>query len=100
MSDNLITDIDTLVKKAKDLASRREALFQDKSSVQAELDARRRNLKKLMDEAEALGFDPNNLKEELQRKIEVERTKLQVYESDLQTAEAMIKPMLEEIRKS
>lgn len=99
MSDDLISDIDTLSRKAKDLAARRDALFQNKAAVQAELDARRRNLKKLMEDAEAQGFDPNNLKDDLLRKIEVERTKLQVYESDLETAEAMIKPMLEEIRK-
>ncbi len=96
---DLISDIEALSKRAKDLSTRREKLFQDKSALQAELDARRRNLKKLMEDAEAQGFDPNNLREDLLRKIEVERTKLQVYEGDLETSEAMIKPMLEEIRK-
>lgn len=100
MSDDLISDIESLSKKSKELVARRETLFQNKTAVVAELEARRRNLKKLMEEAEAQGYDPNNLKDELLRKIEVERTKLQVYESDLQTAEAMIKPMLEEMRRS
>lgn len=99
MSDDLISEIETLSKKSKDLSALRETLFQGKAAIQAELDARRRALKKLMDDAEAQGFDPNNLKDDLLRKIEVERTKLQVYEGDLETAASVIKPMLEEIRK-
>jgi hypothetical protein len=99
MSEDILADIEALSKLSKEHSARREKLFQSKTSILAELEARRRSLKKLMDDAEKEGFDPNNLKSELMHKIEVERTKQEVYESDLQTSEAVVRPMLEEIRK-
>lgn len=96
---DIVSEIEALSKRSKALLSRRETLQQNKQTIMAELEARRRSLKKLMDDVEKEGFDPNNLKSELLHKIEVERTKLEVLESDLSTSEAVVRPMLEEIRK-
>jgi methionine salvage enolase-phosphatase E1 len=96
---DIVSEIETLSKRSKTLLARRETLQQNKQTILAELEARRRSLKKLMDDVEKEGFDPNNLKADLLHKIEVERTKLEVLESDLATSEAVVRPMLEEIRK-
>jgi methionine salvage enolase-phosphatase E1 len=96
---DIVSEIETLSKRSKALLARRETLQQNKQTILAELEARRRSLKKLMDDVEKEGFDPNNLKADLLHKIEVERTKLEVLESDLATSEAVVRPMLEEIRK-
>ncbi len=96
---DIISDIEALAKRSKGLMARRDALQQNKATITAELEARRRTLKKLMDDAEKEGFDPNDLKSQLLHKLEVERTKLEVFESDLATSEAVVRPMLEEIRK-
>lgn len=95
----MVTEIERLSGLAKQAAARREALFQKKSAVLATRDALRRSLQKLMETAEKEGFDPENMKGDLVRKLEVERTKLEVYLADLSTSEAMIEPMLQEIRK-
>ena len=99
MKDAITTSIDDLVKSYQEYNSRREALERNKSVVTAELTARRKALRRLMDECQALGFDPNNIKDELTRQIEVERVKIQALTSELETAERIIKPMLEEINK-
>ncbi len=96
---DMVAEIERLSGLAKQAAARRETLFQNKSAVLAERDALRRSLAKLMETAEKEGFDPENMKADLMRKLEVERTKLDVYLADLSTAETMIAPMLQEIRK-
>lgn len=96
---DIVSDIEALSRRSKALLARRDTLQQNKQAIQAELDARRRSLKKLMEDVEKEGFDPNNLKADLLHKVEVERTKLDILESDLATAEAVVRPMLEEIRK-
>jgi len=96
---DMVAEIEKLSTLARQASARRDALFQNKSAVLAERDALRRSLTKLMETAEKEGFDPENMKADLMRKIEVERTKLEVYMADLSTSEAMINPMLQEIRK-
>jgi predicted metal-binding protein len=97
---NILEEIEVLSKRSKALLVRRDALSQNRQTILAELEARRRNLKKLMEDVEKEGFDPNNLKADLLHKIEVERTKLEVLESDLSSSEAVVRPMLAEIRKA
>jgi vacuolar-type H+-ATPase subunit I/STV1 len=99
MKDAIETGINDLAKSYQEYTTRREALERNKSLIAAELTARRKSLRRLMDECQALGFDPNNIKEELTRQIEVERVKIQTLTSELETAERIIKPMLEEINK-
>lgn len=96
---DIVSEIEKLSKHSKALLARRETLQQNKQTILAELEARRRSLKKLMEDVEKEGFDPNNLKADLLHKLEVERTKLEVLESDLTSSEAVVRPMLSEIRK-
>lgn len=96
---DIVSEIEKLSKHSKSLLARRETLQQNKQTIMAELEARRRSLKKLMEDVEKEGFDPNNLKADLLHKLEVERTKLEVLESDLASSEAVVRPMLAEIRK-
>jgi predicted RNase H-like nuclease (RuvC/YqgF family) len=99
MKDAIETSINDLAKSYQEYTTRREALERNKSLIAAELTARRKSLRRLMDECQALGFDPNNIKDELTRQIEIERVKIQTLTSELETAERIIKPMLEEINK-
>lgn len=78
---------------------RRDRLKQDKTTIEAELSARQRNLRKLMDECRAAGFDPDDLQEEIRKGAEVVKLKLDTFEADLEAGEKIVKPMLEEIRK-
>jgi hypothetical protein len=95
---DMMAEIERLSALAKQATARRDKLFQDKSAILAERDALRRSLQKLMETAEKEGFDPENMKGDLMRKLEVERTKLEVYLADLSTSEAMAAPMLQAIR--
>jgi len=81
------------------LVGRRDKLRQDLVTVEAELAARQRNLKKLMDECRAAGFDPDDLQEEIRKTAEVVKLKLDAFEADLEAGEKIVAPMLEEIRK-
>ena len=78
---------------------RRDRLKQDKTTIEAELSARQRSLRKLMDECRAAGFDPDNLQEEIRKGAEVVKLKLDTFVADLEAGEKIMKPMLEEIRK-
>jgi chaperonin cofactor prefoldin len=80
------------------LSVRYEAIDKNKVQVEAEMAARKRELKKLMQQARDLGFDPDNLKEEIQRKKQVLAVKLDGFEADMDTVEKMIQPMLQEIQ--
>lgn len=99
MTEDLPKKIDDLVARHRGLLARRDSLQMDKGRVEAELEARKRILRKLMEEAKREGFDPNNLRSDLQRTAEVLQVKLDAFEADLQAGEKMIKPMLEEMRK-
>lgn len=88
------TDIET---KLKNLQSRREAVKASKMKIEAELEARKRNLRSIMNECKEAGFDPDNVADEVTKLEEVIRVKLEVFEADLATAEAQIAPMMKEI---
>ncbi len=99
MAEELIQRTETLVAKHKALLERRDKLKDDKARVDAELDARKRQLKKTMEDARKEGFDPDNLKADLQKKVEVLEVKLNNFDADLTEAEKIIRPLLEEVRR-
>jgi chromosome segregation ATPase len=93
------SEVSELESRHKSLVSRREALKGDVTTLEAELAARRRRLRALMDEAESEGFDPNNIKEEIRKATEVVRVKLDGFEADIEAGEKMVQPMLDEVKK-
>lgn len=93
------SEVSQLETRHKELVGRRDALKGDVTKIEAELAARRRRLKALMAEAEAEGYDPNNIREEIRKATEVVRVKLDAFEADIEAGEKMVRPMLEEIRK-
>jgi chromosome segregation ATPase len=93
------SEVSRLEARYKDLVSRREALRGDITTVEAELGARRRRLKSLMEEADSEGFDPNNIQEEIRKGTEVIRVKLDAFQADIEAGEKMVRPMMEEIGK-
>lgn len=97
MADTLAADIGALNEKWKALTARRKRIADGKQKVEAEHAARKRNLRRLMDECQAAGHDPNNLKEDIARRLEVLQVKLTTLDSDLTAAEQILNPMLEEI---
>lgn len=90
----------SLDDKYKSLSTRREALQQSKTRIEAELEARKRALKAHMDAAKKDGFDPNTLREDIKRIQEVLAIKLDNFEAELDEAEQKMKPMLDEIKGS
>lgn len=90
-------DVEALDERYRKLTSRRDLLQQDKARIEATLDARRKDLKGLLDEARREGFDPDNLKEEVRRAKEILRLKLDNFGAELNEAESMMSPMLKEI---
>jgi DNA repair exonuclease SbcCD ATPase subunit len=98
MTDPNELDIEVLEIKYKQLIKRKESLQKNKSDVSAELAARRRELQKLMDECKEMGFDPNNLGEEIRKHAEILSLKVDNFEADIDMAEKVLRPMLEEIR--
>jgi hypothetical protein len=93
-------DIDDIIAKYEGLTTKRETLSQNKVKVEAELSARRRVLKKVMDEATEAGYDPNKIQEELQRAKEVVMVKLDNFAAELEEGENMVRPMLKELREA
>jgi chromosome segregation ATPase len=79
--------------------ARYEALEKNKVQIEAEMAARKRELKKLMQQARDAGYDPDNLKEDIQRKRQVLAVKLDGFEADMNTAEKIMQPMLQEIQR-
>ncbi len=91
--------IEDLDERYKRLVQRRDTLQQNKNRIEAELEARKRNLKAQMEAAKKEGFNPDLLPEEIRRSEEVLILKLDNFEAELDEAERILKPMLEEINK-
>ena len=90
-------DIEELDAEYKRLVVRRDDLRANKARIEATLDARKKNLKKLLDEAKGAGFNPDNLPEEIRRTKQVLRLKLDNFGTELNEAQALMEPMLREI---
>jgi len=90
--------IDDLDERYKQLTQRRDSLQKDKNRIEAELEARRRNLKTQMEAAKKEGFNPDNLREDIRKSEEVLALKLDNFEAELDEAQRVMKPMLDEIK--
>lgn len=88
-------EIETQYKK---LEERRQICIQNKMKIEAELEARKRELRSIMEEVKKAGYDPDDLPEEVKKAREILITKMQILSSDLDHAESVIKPMLDSIR--
>lgn len=95
--EDLMKEIEDVTEQHRVLVARRDELDRNKGRVDAALTERKRRLKQLMDEAREAGLDPDNLDQEIRRRIEVIRVKHETIVAELAEAEKMIKPMLEEI---
>lgn len=85
-------------KRYKDLEERRQSSIQNKMKIEAVLESLKRELRSLMEEVKAAGYDPDNLPEEVKKAKEVLITKMQILSSDLDHVESVMKPMLEIIK--
>lgn len=92
-----MSNVDDLVAKYTKLSSVQKKLESDITIINSELSARKNALKRIMDEARAEGFDPNNLEEEIRRRQEVAKVKLDTWESELKDATKIVEPMLREV---
>lgn len=87
-----------LAERYKSLSQRRDTLMRDKNKIEAELEARKRNLKAKMEEAKKEGFNPDSLADDIKRSEEVLRLKVDNFETELDEAERKMAPMLDEIK--
>lgn len=87
-----------LDEKYKRLSRRRDSLHQDKTRIEAELETRKRSLRLQMEAAKKEGYNPDNLMEEIRKSEEVLALKLDNFQAELDEAERVMKPMLEEIK--
>lgn len=92
-------DIGELIARYERLVARQSALKENKSTIEAELAARQRNLKKIMDEVKEAGYDPDNLQEEILKNTQVVELKLDTFEAELEAGEKIVDPMLKKIRE-
>lgn len=101
MTDHRDKDVDVSVEdlhgRFRTLCARRDDLQQGKARIEATLEARKKDLKNLLDKARADGFDPNNLEDDIKRAKEVFRLKLDNFEAELDEASSMLGPMKKEI---
>lgn len=100
MSKDPEESVQDLEVRYEALLVRSEELEKNKVRIEAELAARKRELRKLMQQAKDAGFDPDNLKEDIQRKQQVLAVKLDSFEADIAAGEQIIQPMLKEIQGS
>jgi chromosome segregation ATPase len=95
-----VYSVDEIERKFKDLSKRRNELSSSINKIEAELAARKRQLKERMDACRADGFEPSDLQNQLNRNIQVLSVKLDVFEAELKDAESAVRPMLAEISAS
>lgn len=89
----------SLEEKYADLIRRQEEIKNNKSVIDAELGARQRRLKEYMDQIKAAGYDPDNLKDEISKIENIIELKISTFEVEINAAEKIISPMMEEIQK-
>ena len=91
-------DIEDIITRHGNLITKLDNFKQGKTKVEAVLDSRKQSLKKVMDETVKAGFDPNKIREELQRAVEVVTLKIEVLATELEEGEVQLRPMLKEIQ--
>lgn len=90
-------DINTLINRHNALTQEHKKVSDSISLVKGELNARKNELKRLMDTAREAGVDPNNLSSEVKRLSEVLVVKLDTFEKELKAAKTILDPMVKEI---
>jgi len=90
--------VDQMTARYKELQAKRTTLVEAKIKIEAELASRRRALKEALDKCVSLGVAPDELDNHIIKLKEVIAVKLDLFEADLKTAEAHLKPMIQEIQ--
>lgn len=98
MSDPLITQVEDLVRRHKELLERRSTLERQKASILTLKKERTNRLAGLMAKCREAGFEPNDLREQVQHLASVAKVKLDTWNAEIEASENMIKPMLSEIK--
>jgi septation ring formation regulator EzrA len=91
-------DIENIVTKYNNLVTRLDAYKQNKAKIDAVRDTYKQSLKKVMDEAKKIDVDPDKIREELQRAYEVLALKVEVFGTEIEEGENIMRPMLKEIQ--
>lgn len=99
MAEKTEKSLEEIEARQKQLVARRERFITNKAQVEAELGARKRQLKELMDKVRKEGMDPNTLPEDIRRMKEVLTTKQDMLEAELAAAEKALQPMIDAIEK-
>lgn len=98
MSDPLIASAEAEIRRFKELSARRDVLDKNVSNLKAAHNERKRVLKGYYDECRDAGLNPNTLREDVQHMVEVVKVKNDTFAAELDAAEAMVKPMLAEVK--
>lgn len=99
MSSSSSPSVEELESRYKALVQRCSGLEREKNEVEAEIAARRRSLKLAMEQAREEGFDPDALPEDIRRDKEIFASKLDIFETDLDATEKLLRPMIAETQK-
>lgn len=97
MSQTNNISLEDLETRYKTLTQRGGILSQDKVRVDAAQTENKRTLKNIMEECKKNNWDPNTIQDDIRRAKEVLSLKLDNYESELNAAEVILRPMLKEI---
>ena len=97
MSQANDVSLEELETRYKTLTQRGNILSQDKVRVEAAQAENKRTLKNIMEECKKNNWDPNTIQEDIRRAKEVLSLKIDNYETDLNAADIILKPMLKEI---
>ena len=89
--------VEELDAQYKQLSQKRETLTTAKVQIEAELNARKRILKEVMEDCKKAEVNPDNIQEDLRRMTEVLHIKMDNYAAEIDAAEAIMKPMLKEL---
>ena len=91
-------EIDDIIARYEAAVPKCNLLKENKFKIEVKRDSYRADLKKVMDDAKAAGYDPNKIREEVQRAKEVALVKIEVFETEIAECEKIMKPMLKELQ--
>lgn len=86
-----------LEDRYKSLIRRKERLSIDKAKVDQELASRKKSLKETLEACKAAGFNPDTLEDDIKKSTEVLSLKLDAYEKDLDSADQILSPMVQDL---
>lgn len=95
-----MSEISNLEEQHKKLVARKSELEGNIKVIDTVLSSKKNELRKLIDECKERGYDPDNLKAELETKKEVLRVKLETFKGDIEAAEKIVNPLMEVINNS